>query len=452
VLEELAASVRSGSVTPEALVNEAYDRIERHNEALNAVVTLKPRAEALDEAKVAPRTGKVAGLPLLVKDMARAIGFPTSFGSALFANGPAETQDDIYVARLRSEGAIVIGKTNTPAFGHTGFTTNLVFGPTANPWNLERSPGGSSGGSAAALIAGLTPMATTSDGGGSTRGPASACGLVGYKPTMGAIGRNFTPRWLNYSTMGVAGRTVADCLYEARIVIGPARGDVLSMPGGSIDPTPSQPTKVLIIQTLRAGVEPHISAALEELSARIVAMGILVQHVASPVHHEEGVQAWFASSSAEAAQSLVGFRDRWPELDPSLVFQLEYGIKVSTGEYLAAQRLRYEHAAAFDDLLTPGTVIVTPTVNTDSWLKEGPLPTSAGGVRSGGIAMNTMDFNFTGHPALSVPLGHDQFNVPFGAQIIAPRFYDGLAFGLAQVLENDRPWPTTAPGYTSWDN
>jgi Asp-tRNA(Asn)/Glu-tRNA(Gln) amidotransferase A subunit family amidase len=452
VLEELANAVRTGSIDPETLVNEAYDRIERHNPTLNAVVSLKPRDEALSEAKAHTRQGKVAGVPLLVKDMARAIGFRTTFGCSLFADTPIDTQDDIYVARLRAEGAIVIGKTNTPAFGHTGFTNNLVFGATGNPWNPDRSPGGSSGGSAAALIAGLSPMATTSDGGGSTRGPASACGLVGYKPTMGAIGRNFTPRWLNYSTMGVSGRTVADCIYEARIVLGSARGDVLSLPTGSIDLSPVQPTRAIFVRTLRAEVEPHIEASMQDLCARISSVGITVEHVASPVDPEAIVMAWFASSAAELSQSLSPYREQWGELDPSLGFQLEYGTRVTAAEYIEAQRLRYETAGLFDDLLTPGTVLITPTVNTESWLKEGPLPTSANGVNSAGICMNTMDFNFTGHPAISVPLGHDQFNVPFGAQIVAPRFADGLAFGMAAVIEHHRGWTTVATGYESWDS
>ncbi len=452
MLEELAAAVRSAELDPLVLVNEAYDRIERHNPDLNAVVSLKPREEALAEARSHDRHGKVAGLPLLVKDMARAKGFRTTFGCSLFADAPIDTQDDIYVARLRDEGAIIIGKTTTPAFGHTGFTSNLVFGATGNPWNLDRSPGGSSGGSAAALIAGLTPMATTSDGGGSTRGPASACGLVGYKPSMGAIGRNFTPRWLNYSTMGVSGRTVADCNYEARIVLGAARGDVLSLPTGSIDLSLVRPTKAIIVRTLRAEVEPHIEAAMDELSAQLSSVGIAVEHVPSPVDPEAVVLAWFGSSAAELSQSLSPYREQWGELDPSLGFQLEYGTRVSAAEYIEAQRLRYEVAGRFDDLLTPGTVMITPTVNTESWLKDGPLPTAANGVTSAGISMNTMDFNFTGHPAISVPLGHDQFNDPFGAQIIAPRFADGLAFGMAAVIEHHRGWQTVAPGYESWDS
>ena len=197
--------------------------------------------EALAEAAAHPRTGALAGLPLLVKDMARCAGMRTTMGSPLFADAPPDTVDDIVVARLRAAGAIVVGRSNSPAFGHAAFTTNALFGPTRNPWNPERSPGGSSGGSAAALAAGLTPLATTSDGGGSVRIPASCCGLVGYKPTMGAIGRNIVPRWLGFSTQGTTGRTVADVVLEASVTHGPAVGDVFSLPKGAASFQPVRP-------------------------------------------------------------------------------------------------------------------------------------------------------------------------------------------------------------------
>src|SRR5204862_5337081 len=136
------------------LVDESLRRIEASHATLNAVTAVRAD-EARAEAKVSPRSGALAGLPLLVKDMARCAGMRTTFGSRLYADADPDTIDDIVVARLRAAGAIVVGRSNTPAFGHTAVTTNELFGPTRNPWNPERSPGGSSGGSAAALAAGL---------------------------------------------------------------------------------------------------------------------------------------------------------------------------------------------------------------------------------------------------------------------------------------------------------
>ena len=211
MLSELASAVREGRVHPTELVEEALRRIDKHNGPINAVVTLGAE-QALEEAKRSPREGPLAGIPFLVKDLARCIGLPTSYGSPLAAGGAPETVDDTTVARLRAAGAIPIGKSNTPAYGWTAATTNPVFGSTNNPWNLERTPGGSSGGSAAALAAGLVPIATSSDGGGSVRIPASMCGLVGLKPTIGAVGRDGAPRWIDFSGWGATGHSVADVL------------------------------------------------------------------------------------------------------------------------------------------------------------------------------------------------------------------------------------------------
>lgn len=446
MLAELAAAVRERRISPVELVEEALRRIERDDPALNAVVRLRGD-EALAEAASHPCEGPLAGLPLLVKDMARCIGMPTTFGTTLFADAEPDTIDDIVVERLKQAGAIVVGKTNTPAFGHTAVTTNLLFGSTGNPWNPAQSPGGSSGGSAAALAAGMVALATTSDGGGSTRGPASACGLVGYKPTMGAIGRNVAPRWLNFSTMGVAGASVADVALHASVVLGAARGDVLSIPTGSVSAHPVRPTRVLAVRTFREDVDSVIEAAFDVICALISKeMGLPVERVESP-YPVDGVLPWFMASSAELAQSLSAFEDRWSELDDSLQFQLGIGKTVTAADYIAAQRLRYEQAGRVDDLLTPGTVLITPTANSTSWPKDGPMATRAGATVNSSIALNTTDLNFTGHPGVSVPLGADEHGVPFGLQVMAPRFHDGLAMGLAAIIERVQPWPLVAPGY-----
>ena len=182
-VRQLAAAVREKIVSPRDLVEESLRRIDAANGQLNAVVRLRAEAaleeaDALDDKR---RNGPLAGVPLLVKDLTDVAGLPTTYGSPLYADASPAAADASIVARLRAAGAIVVGKTNTPAFGWTAFTDNLVYGATRNPWNHDRAPGGSSGGSAAALAAGLAPLATTTDGGGSVRIPASMCGLVGLQ-------------------------------------------------------------------------------------------------------------------------------------------------------------------------------------------------------------------------------------------------------------------------------
>ena len=458
MLEQLANAVTARRVRPTELVEECLRRIDKHNGTINAVVRVcadhaleeaaRMEAAAVDDPAVLSRP--LAGVPLLVKDMARCAGMPTTFGSTLFADAPIDTVDDAVVGRLRAAGAIVVGKTNTPAFGHTAVTDNLLFGTTRNPWNTQRSPAGSSGGSAAALIAALSPLATTSDGGGSTRGPASACGLVGYKPTNGAFGRNFTPRWMAFSTMGCAGRTVADVAYEAAIVAGPVPGDVLTFPRSAVDAVSARPARIVAVGSFRDGCDDVIAAAF---AAAVDALhneaGFAVEWV-DKVFTGDTMTQWFTISSCELAQSLADYRDRWDELDPSLRFNCEFGASVSAFDYVAAQRARFTACAELDAIIGDDAVLVVPTFNAESWPAEGPLPSEAGGVQGIGIGFNTVEGNFTGHPGISVPVGHDRFGVPFGLQVVAPRFRDGLAFGVADELERIAPWAQVAPGFEPW--
>lgn len=445
MLSELASQVRAGTVDPVDLVNESLRRIEASRD-LNAVIALYAD-EALAIARSHPRTGAMAGLPLLVKDMARVKGHITASGSRLYADGAPDDVDDTVVQRLRAEGAIVIGRTNSPEFGATAYTSNLLYGPTRNPWNRDKSPGGSSGGSAASLAAGLSPLATTSDGGGSVRGPAAMCGLVGYKPSMGAIGRNVLPRWIEFSTQGSSGSRVADVWYEASVTLGAARGDFLSVPRAGIDLAPQMPTRVLAVRTFRSDVDPDVEENFERTLDAIAQSGIPVERIESPSNNDT-FWSWFTISTAELLQSLRHEEHRWDQLTDYVQAQLKFGANVTIDQYIAAQRFRHVVSMRFDDLLVDGAVIVTPTCNSRAWPAEGPLPTRAGSTDDVAGALNTTDSNFTGHPAVSVPMGLDEHGVPTGFQIIAPRFADGLALGLASHLETIQPWPLNAPGFT----
>jgi amidase/aspartyl-tRNA(Asn)/glutamyl-tRNA(Gln) amidotransferase subunit A len=427
------------------LVEESLRRIEAAAD-LNAVTAVYAD-DALSEARGHDRTGPLAGLPVLVKDMARVAGKVTTMGSRLFADAPPDTVDDVVVGRLRAAGAIVIGRTNSPEFGATATTVNPLFGATLNPWNTARTPGGSSGGSAAALAAGLAPLATTSDGGGSVRAPASLCGLVGYKPTMGAIGRNMLPRWIGFSTQGATGAGIADVILEASVTHGPARGDFLSLPAGSIPLEPVRPRKILVCRSFRADVDPDVEAAFEATLDALARDGATIERVDSPFSAASAL-TWLTISTAELAESLGALVDRVEEMSDYVRQQVRFGARVTAAQYVAAQRERHRLGGLLDDLLGDDAVLVTPTINTRSWAAEGPMPDAAGSVTDDpSICLNTPEINMTGHPAVSVPTGLDDHGVPCGMQIIAPRFADSLALGLAGRVETIRPWPVTAPGY-----
>src|SRR5258708_8328562 len=212
---ELDEQVRTGVLKATELVSSAVSRVEELNPAINAFVAVDAEAamsaaEIIDgRFKRGDDLGALAGIPIGVKEEHDAIGFRTTHGSALHANRPAATSDAALVARLKDAGCIVIGKTNASEFGWYAQTDNPLFGPTRNPWDLERTPGGSSGGSAAAVAAGMVPLATGADGGGSIRIPAALCGLSGFKPSLGRVpsGGPTPPGWGHLSSAGPMART-----------------------------------------------------------------------------------------------------------------------------------------------------------------------------------------------------------------------------------------------------
>ena len=232
MLAQLAQAVRERRVAAVELVNESIARIERLNPALNAVTAVWPE-EALADARALDERGAegpLAGLPVLVKDNTDVVGKVTNFGSRTMLDRPAAERSEITVERMVAAGAIVLGRTNIPEFAFQGWTDNDVFGPTRNPWGLEWSPGGSSGGSGAALAAGLVPLATGTDGGGSIRTPAAFCGLAGLKPTAGLIGRRPIPSWLEVSTQGPLAPSIDDAKLLLHVMRGPAQGDPSAAP------------------------------------------------------------------------------------------------------------------------------------------------------------------------------------------------------------------------------
>ena len=232
---QAAADIRLGAYTATDLVERCIAEIEAHNEALNAFVHLdldgaRAAAAAVD-ARIAggEEVGPLAGVPFGVKDLEDCAGMPTSHGSLLYAGAGPVTEDSIHVARLRAAGAIPIGKTAAPEFGTLQFTRSKALGITRNPWDLSRTPGGSSGGSAAAVAAGLVPFCTGSDGGGSTRIPAAFSGLVGMKPSMGRI-PDPTADPSQTAVYGVEVTTVRDAACHLDVVSGPDDRDKLSLP------------------------------------------------------------------------------------------------------------------------------------------------------------------------------------------------------------------------------
>ncbi len=458
MLAELAAAVRERRVSAVDLVTRSLERIERLNPALNAVIALRAdeaqeEARALDARVAAGEDpGPLAGLPLLVKDNEHVTGMRTTFGSLLCRNLPPREEDSLVPRRLRAAGAIVVGKTNVPEFTFAGYTDNRLFGSTRNPWNPELSPGGSSGGSAAALAAGIVPLATATDGGGSIRIPAAFCGLAGLKPTHGVIPRYPAPAWIDLSTYGPLAPTIADVRLLLSIEAGPEPGDPDATPA-PVALRDELPRRALAAP--RAGAYTALPESLERLFRG--ALERVERDLGLPVEPVDPASLFTAGDPMEDWFTICGFehlhllgRDTvlasMELLSDDFRHTMAAAMRIEPEEYVAARHRRFEFARELDLRLGGDAVLLTPTLALEGWAPDGVVP-ELGRPAHGAEGYNCEPFNITGHPALSVPAGICPNGVPFGLQIVGPRFRDDLVLNLGQAWETAAPWPIAAPGY-----
>src|SRR5215813_3094983 len=456
MLADLTIAVRERRVSAAELVSASLGRIERMNPSLNAVVSVRTD-EALAEAQDVDRRlsagedlGPLAGIPVLVKDTEDTVGMPTTHGSLLFADAQPATSDDLIPRRFKAAGAIVLGKTNTPECAFEGYTDNRLFGPTRNPWGTDWSPGGSSGGSAAALAAGMSPVATASDGGGSIRISAALCGLVGIKPTMGVIGRDPIPPWMDLSSDGPLACSVEDLRLLLSIHAGPVAGDLAALP---IRPflKDQLPKRVLAMERF-VGYGP-LPAAVDLMFRQalrwVTDLGISVDLIDPPFLSEDPNvdRDWRRLTSVEQLTWLGRERVRahLDQFHPGFRATMERALTVSLDDYLAARRRRYQYVRAIDELLADDTVIVSPTLCEEGWFADGVTPRI--GRVSASDGFNVLVHNMTGVPSISLPAGRSANGIPFGLQFTGPRHQDDLLLEIAEAWQAAKPWPLTAPGY-----
>ena len=451
-LRELAADVGARRIGSHELVRESLRRIEKLDQDLGAVVALRAE-EALDESEgldgaIADggEAGPLAGLPLLVKDMTDVTGMRTTFGSLVFADAEPASTDALVVRRLRAAGAIVVGKTNMPEFAADGFTSNLVFGPTRNPWNLDRTPGGSSGGSGAAIAAGMAAIATATDGGGSVRIPAAYCGLFGLKPTNGVIGRDPIPDWIDYSTDGPLTARADDLRVLLDVLAGPTPGDPTTTTWRAGDGRTIGPVVAVEQWAPEVTLPPETARVFAVALARFAEIfGAEPRPIRpSDVFDRDPEDDWITIVGFEHANAFgrQWFEEHRGELSPSGFSFLEGGLLVSPEEYMAARRRRFEFARTFDELLGSDGLLLSPVMASDAIAASGP----AEGMTSNDMYVTTLQ-NITGNPAVSVPAGAFPSGVPFGLQVTAPRFRDDLLLRIADRWEEAEGPPPTPPGY-----
>ena len=459
---EIAESVRSGEAKASEVLDECLERIAKYNESLNAFVVIdeeaaRTAAAAVDEAIAAGRDpGPFAGVPIGVKDLEDAKGLPTSHGSLLFKDSPPQPADSIHMARLRAAGCVPIGKTAAPEFGSVAFTASKAWGTTRNPWNLERTPGGSSGGSAAAVAAGLIPMGTASDGGGSIRIPAGFTGLVGMKPSFGRIPHPF-PAASQTSVYGVMVTTVRDAARHLDVAAGPADVDRTTLPPPTL--SYEDAIETLDVSGLRVGFSPDLGfavadpelAELVEAAARDVFAALAKPFAAASVDLPDPVRVWRSAGSVDSWLSID--EGMWPGCAEDLMSLERRGYEATEKMTVpqVARRFRYRHALeeAWAKAFADVDVIMCPTTAVPAFPAAGPPTTLIAG-QEVDPAMATpfcMPANLGWNPAISVPAGLTSDGLPVGLQIIGRRHDDEVPLRLGRLFEQARPWPRHAPGY-----
>jgi amidase len=425
---ELAAGLREGAFSAREVMEEHLARIEAVNPRVNAIVTLVEPEQALAAADAADARrargeplGVLHGLPWAVKDLEETAGLRTTYGSPLFADHvPAE--DSLMVARLRRAGALIVGKTNTPEFGAGSQTFNRVFGVTRNPYDLARTPGGSSGGAAAAVAAGMLPLADGSDLGASVRNPAAFCNLVALRPTAGRIpDPGPGDLWSPLAVLGPIGRSVDDLALFLQAVAGPDRRDPLSLqdpPEAFAADLRADPRGLRIAWSRDLGglpVEPEITAVLEAQRATLEALGCVV----------EDAEPDFAGAD-EAFETLralayVSFAHLLDGVKPDVAENVRIGLALTGPQVARGIALRtelFQRTAAF---LERYDALAAPVAQIPPFPVEVEWPREVAGAPMGSYIewfRSCSRISVTAHPAMSVPAGFTPAGLPVGLQLV----------------------------------
>ncbi|HLT68843.1 MAG TPA: amidase family protein [Acidimicrobiales bacterium] len=459
---EIAEAVRRGERRAVEVLDEALAAIRAGNDRLGAFVHVdeelaRRAAERVDATVTAGRDpGPFAGVPIGVKDLEDCAGMPTTHGSLAFAGRGPVAEDSIHVARLRAAGAVPVGKTATPEFGTLNFTRTKVSGVARNPWDPERTPGGSSGGSAAAVAAGLVPAATASDGGGSTRIPASFCGLVGFKPSHGRIPHPGPPG-SETAVLGLLTTTVADSARHLDVTAGPDDRDRFSLPAPGV--RYEEAIESLPVAGLRARWSPDLGFAACDPEVRSVAEKAAVELAEAaglalddePVSLTDPVRAWLGAGALDLWLALEP--GMWPGVAGDLT-RYARSVLEQTESYPAprlAEAARRREQVTLDAarLFAEVDVLLTPTTAVTAFPAEGPPPDEIDGRPARPIGASATPFtmlaNLCWNPAVSVPAGTTAAGLPVGLQIVARRHRDEVPLRLARVWEQTRPWPRHAP-------
>ncbi len=461
---ELAPSLRDGTLRSQDLIESVLARIARLEPTLNAYALVdeegaRRAAEKADAMRAqGTELGPLHGIPFSAKDLILTKSVETAFGSHLMAGNIPE-HDAAAVTRLKRAGAILIGKTTTPEFAHKAVTDSPRYGATRNPWNPEHTAGGSSGGAAVAAATGMAPLAVTTDGAGSSRIPASCCGVLGLKATLGRIPHEYAPDLFgNFSYIGAITRTTADLVLMLNTMSGPDQLDPWTR---GIDPTACSVAEepVSRLGGVRLHYKPRLGNELldDDVPEAVErTLGILCDAGASLVK-SDGREDWGNELTritlrAPLAARMARYSDADRALmDPSLVASIAESEALDRVALQKAPLQRSELYKQVEAIFTSADLLVTPSLGAPPPLvshKAGD-PITINGQIAGPLRGNWYNypapFNLTGHPAISIPCGMTPSGLPVGVQVVAPWFEEQGLLDVAAALEALQPWTTDWP-------
>ena len=465
---DIIEKIKSQELTSQEITEAVIERIQKVNPIINAFCT--PTFELAremakisdDKVKKGQKLGKIEGIPTSIKDETLTKGIRTTFGSKLYENF-IPPEDALVVKRLKEDGCVILGKTNTPAFGYKGVTDNKIFGATKNPWDLEKTCGGSSGGAAAAVASGLSPLAIGSDGGGSIRIPSALCGVYGLKPNYGRIPYDYSQ--LAFYTMSHHGpivRYVKDAALVLDIIAGQDETDRYSVPKPNysyLEKLNDKPRKLRIGYSLDLGfaeaLDPIVENSVLDAIQKFEQLNWSVEKSKIKVKNPESL-FWTLWASG-FGHTFQPFLKKWKDkMDPDFVEIIKMGLNYSTVDLKMAEIQREMIYINISKLLKDFDIIITPTVACpafeigksgiyDRETMKSNIIIDGKRVSILGWLSFTYPFNISGHPAASVPCGWSNEGLPIGMQIVGKRFDELSVLQASKAFEDISPWQDKRP-------
>jgi aspartyl-tRNA(Asn)/glutamyl-tRNA(Gln) amidotransferase subunit A len=428
----LIESFRRRERSPVEVAHQVLERIEAVDGRVNAFVTGTPdlalaQAEAAERDHSAGRAGPLAGVPVGIKDLVDVAGVPTHMGS-LAHRGEVPEADSPLVARIRDAGAVLVGKTTTSEYGWKGESGNRVNGPAHNPWRHGLTAGGSSGGSAAAVAAGIVGMAQGGDGAGSIRIPAAFCGVFGLKPTAGLVP---TVAGSGLSAQGPIARTVADAALLLDVMAATSLSE-------SLDAGVDGLRAAWSADLGYAAVEADVLRVAAAAARRLPELGLVLEDadpgLADPWPIVDPIWAWNQAQGEDESTRELSDPGRWAVV--------ERGMRMTEADLAAAHDARARYTAGMDAFFETYELLVTPTMPCPPFTAGADQPGWVCGRPTEYLSWTafTYPFNVTGQPAASVPCGHDPDGLPVGLQIVGRRGEDALVLRAARAFERAFPW------------